>query len=232
MVRLLLISDIHANLIALRAVLKDAGAVDVILSAGDLVDYNPWPTETVDLVRQLRIRSVLGNHDRDAALGTPEGYNIYAQASCLWTHEQIKNEVGKYILSLPDKIRGVYDGVSFFICHGSPRDLLDEYVFPPPYTNRHTLQQLLIMAEADVLVMGHTHIPFIEELPEGFVVNPGSVGQPRDYDPRASYILVDIENTCPSFVFRRVSYNVGEVAKRIVEVGLPGFLAKRLYDGI
>jgi len=230
--RVLLISDIHANPVALEAVVQDAGGVDMVLCAGDLVDYNPWPVETVEMVRRLHITSVMGNHDRDSALGTPRGYNPYAQVSCLWTHRQLSNDVRRYLLSLPDRLRAVCEGVSFFICHGSPRNLLDEYVFPPPDTSREQLRKLLTASEADVLVMGHTHVPFVEELPEGFVVNPGSVGQPRDYDPRSSYLLVDIQGSRPRFTLRRVSYRVDEVVRRIAAVGLPTFLGQRLYKGI
>jgi len=94
------------------------------------------------------------------------------------------------------------------------------------------LREYLRMAKTDVLVMGHTHVPFVEEFPDGHVVNPGSVGQPRDYDPRASYLLVDIGSQRPQLSLRRVSYNVDEVAKRIIKVGLPAFLAQRLYQGV
>ena len=230
--RILFVGDIHANTVALSAVLEDAGRVDAILAAGDLVDYNPWPLETLEMVRQYHIRSVLGNHDRDSALGVPRGYNPYAQLSCLWTHRQLSEDMSRYLLALPEKLRAVYEGVHFFVCHGSPRDLIDEYVFPPPETRRELLGEYLRMAKTDVLVMGHTHVPFVEELPDGHVVNPGSVGQPRDCDPRASYLLVDIESQRLLLSLRRVSYNVDEVAKRMIEVGLPAFLAQRLYRGV
>ena len=124
------------------------------------------------------------------------------------------------------------EGFRFFVCHGSPRDLIDEYVYPPPETRRELLKEYICIAKTDVLVMGHTHVPFVEELPEGYVVNPGSVGQPRDYDPRASYLLVDVERQHLLMHPRRVSYNVDEVAKKITEVGLPAFLAQRLYRGV
>ena len=230
--RILVIADIHANPVALKAVLQDAGRVDTIFCAGDLVDYNPWPLETVEMVKQFHIRSVMGNHDRDSALGTPRGYNPYAELSCLWTHRQLPEDMGRYLLALPDKLRAVYEGVRFFVCHGSPRELIDEYVFPPPGTEREMLREYLLLAKTDILVMGHTHVPFVEEFPEGFVANPGSVGQPRNSDPRASYLLLDIGDSRPRLSLRRVLYNVDEVARKIAEVGLPIFLAQRLYQGI
>ncbi len=229
--RILLVGDIHANPVALSAVLEDVGGVDAILAAGDLVDYNPWPLETLAMVRKHHVKSVIGNHDRDSALGVPRSYNPHAELSCLWTHRQLSEDMSKYLLALPEKLCAVYRGIRFFVCHGSPRDLVDEYVFPPPETRRELLREYLRVTETDVLVLGHTHVPFVEEFPEGHVVNPGSVGQPRDCDPRASYLIVDVEGQRPLISPRRVPYNVDEVARRIVEVGLPASLAQRLYRG-
>jgi len=232
MSRVLILADIHANPIALRAVLDDAGNVDRTLCAGDLVDYNPWPLEALKMVEEHGITSVLGNHDRDCSLGSPMGYNPYAELSCLWTHKQLPEEARSKLIALPEKLRLDVGDQTVLLCHGSPRDLVDEYVFPPPATPRELLSEYLHEAQASILVMGHTHVPFIEEFPEGWVVNPGAVGQPRDRDPRASYILLTVADSRVSLSLRRVEYDVDEVARRIIAVGLPRFLAQRLYLGI
>ena len=230
--RVLILADIHANPIALKAVLDDADEVDQILCAGDLVDYNPWPLEALAMAEEHHIVSVLGNHDRDCAIGSPIGYNPYAEASCLWTHRQLTEEAKSQLISLPESLRVDVEGQSVFLCHGSPRDLVDDYVFPPPVTPKELLRVYLREASSSILVMGHTHVPFIEEFPEGWTVNPGSVGQPRDRDPRASYAILTVNTSEVSADLHRVKYDIDEVARRIVAVGLPVFLAQRLYLGM
>jgi len=231
-VKILVIADIHANPVALKAVLSDAGDFDLIIHAGDIVDYNPWPSESIKLVRELDIKTVMGNHDRDSAAGTPIGYNPYAERSCIWTNRKLTTEEKKYLLSLPETLRYTFDGVKFFICHGSPNLPVDEYIFPPPTTPESYLRELITQTEADILILGHTHVPFIYEWNGKYVLNPGGVGQPRDGDPRASYVLMEIDGSEVRFKHRRVSYNIDEVAKAIVEAGLPKMLAKRLYLGL
>ena len=228
----MILADIHANPPALKAVLDDAGKVDRILCAGDIVDYNPWPLEALRMVEEHHITSVIGNHDRDCAKGSPVGYNPYAQQSCAWTHNQLTEEAKRWLLALPEKMRVDVDGQTVFLCHGSPRGLVDEYVFPPPYTPRKLLREYLCEVKSNILVMGHTHVAFIEEFPEGWVINPGSVGQPRDRDPRASYAILTVDVSEVSLTLHRVEYDVDETAARIIAVGLPHFLSQRLYLGI
>ena len=232
MKKILLLGDIHANIVALNIVLEEVGIVDKILCTGDIVDYNPWPLESIELVKAHNILSVIGNHDRDSVLGTPVGYNPYAEISCLWTHRQLTSNACDYLLSLPQKMEANIDGVKIFICHGSPNDLIDEYIYPPPITSRETLKGFLEEAKADLVVMGHTHIPFIESFAEGLVVNPGSVGQPRSGNPKASYMILTIKDGEMKVDHHLVNYNITAVAQKISEVGLPPFLASRLYNGI
>ncbi len=232
MQRILLLSDIHANKVALKKVLEDARNIDKILCAGDIVDYNPWPLETIDLVKSHNIQSTMGNHDRDTALETTSGYNIYAETSCRWTHSQLSPDEQHYLLNLPKKLALNVEGVTLFICHGSPDDLVDEYVFPPPTTPLSILEGYLRKTQTSIVALGHTHIPFIQSFPEGHVVNSGSVGQPRSGDPRASYIIVTVRNGEVKLEHRLVKYEVDEVAAKIAEVGLPPFLAERLYLGV
>lgn len=228
--RALIISDIHANTPALEAVLEDAGEVDMMLHAGDIVDYNPYPREALEVVERLNILSVMGNHDRDVALGTAYGYNPYAAMSLAWTSRVLSDGEKRYLLNLPERIYVNVGRVKVFLCHGSPREPVDEYVFP-----NHPAEELrawLKETGAELIVLGHTHIPFIRRFKEGVVLNPGSVGQSRDGDPRASYAILEVEGGKTSVKIRRVPYDVSRVAEDIVKAGLPMFLAERLFYGL
>jgi len=230
--KILLMSDIHANIVSLKKVLDDAGNVDEILCAGDIVDYNPWPIEAIELVKEHGIHCVIGNHDRDAALGTPFGYNQDAEISCRWTHSQLDLDAQRFLLSLPEKSILKIEDVSFFLCHGSPEKLVDEYVYPPPTTPVEVIRKYLSTVQTSILILGHTHIPFIQCFPEGYVLNPGSIGQPRSGDPRASYVVMSISNGKIKFEQRLIEYDIRKVAEKIFEFRLPSFLAERLYLGI
>ena len=230
--RILLISDIHANTVALKSVLESAGDVDLIIHAGDIVDYNPWPLEAIEMVQESSMVTVLGNHDRDSATGNPIGYNPAAAVSCKWTHQRLTPEAKRYLLNLPESVSMEIEGIRFFICHGSPRDPVDEYIFPPPYTPRSLLEDFLRKTQAQVLILGHTHVPLIQKFEEGYVINPGGCGQPRDGDPRASYVVLNVEDGKVELEYRRVSYDVDRVSKAILKEGLPQFLAQRLYLGV
>ncbi|MEM2926223.1 MAG: YfcE family phosphodiesterase [Candidatus Bathyarchaeia archaeon] len=232
MKKILVLADIHANPIALEAVLKDSGSFDLLLNAGDIVDYNPWPLESLARVRELGAISVLGNHDRDSALNAPIGYNPYAIISCRWTHERLPPSDRSFLLALPRQMKLEVDGVRISMFHGSPRNPVDEYITPE--CPREVLRGFLQSTESQVLILGHTHIPFVEEpLPGRYVLNPGSVGQPRDGDPRASYALLTIKGSdLLRLEHRRVPYDVEKVASEILRVGLPPFLAERLYYGM
>ena len=227
-----MISDVHANLVALEAVLQKAGAVDIIIHAGDIVDYNPWPLEVLKRIMDLNIITVMGNHDRDSATGKPAGYNPYAHISCQWTHTQLTHEYRRYLIELPKKREIFIEGLKIFLCHGSPYDLVDEYVFPPPVTSRETLMEFCKFTESDIVIMGHTHIPFVEQFSNKYVINPGSVGQPRDNIAMASYMILEIYGKNVAINHKRVNYNIEKVAEKIKNVGLPSFLAQRLFYGI
>lgn len=232
MKRILLLADIHANTPALAAVVQDVGVVDAVVNAGDIVDYGPWPLEAVAAVRELQGITVMGNHDRDCATGTAVGYNPYAMASCRWTYNELPVAEKLYLRQLPRGELTTVEGVVIFVCHGSPRNPLDEYVTPDYPTD--VLQGLLATTHAQVLVLGHTHLPLLRSIrSDRVVVNPGSVGQPRDGNPKASYAVLTVDDSRVLDVTNmRVEYDVDSVADSIMKVGLPAFLAERLYYGI
>jgi predicted phosphodiesterase len=242
----LILSDIHANLEALQAVLDDAGGrYDRILCLGDLVGYGADPNAIVEWTRENVTVVIRGNHDRANAAEDPTGFdtiesfNPTAQTSTHWTRGELLPQNRAYLEALP---RGplFYHGVD--LVHGSPADE-DEYVI-----SASDAAPLLASLGAPLTFFGHTHrqggfrlasrktglLPpeFTLELePDYFyLVNPGSVGQPRDADPRAAYAVYSPEER--TVEFRRVAYDVDRAAAKIRAAGLPDFLAARLHEGL
>ena len=244
-----LISDIHANLEALEAVLEDIKAqkVDAVYCLGDVVGYGPNPRECIDLVMDLPL-VLLGNHDQ-GAMFDPEGFNTAAERAIFWTRAQLeapgesRSKREKRWEFLAERPRCHREDSVLYV-HGSARDPLNEYVFPEDVYNPRKMER--IFAHIDrYCFQGHTHVPgiFTESMqfysPEEVdyvyeldgrktMVNVGSVGQPRDGDPRACYILFDDK----TLRYRRVEYDVETTIRKIYEIpDLDNFLADRLRDG-
>jgi len=219
-VKIAVISDIHGNLIALNTVLEEIDNMK-ILCCGDLVGYNPWPNEVVEVVIDNKIISVMGNHDFATITGNTEDFNSIATGAIEWTREKIKKSNIKFLESLPLN----YKGENFLIVHGSPRDPLNEYV----YLEHPYIGSFLEGIRQDILILGHTHVPFVKKFSDKVIFNPGSVGQPRDGNPKASYAILDTEKK--EVEIKRVSYNIKEVADKIIKENLPEELAMRLFYG-
>ncbi len=242
----LIVSDIHANLEAQRAVLEDAqGKYDRILCLGDLVGYGADPNAIVEWTRENVTAVIRGNHDRVSVGGDPgapdgmETFNPAARASTVWTRNALLPENRAYLERLP---RGPlpYEGLD--LIHGSPADE-DEYV-----VTASDAAPLFELLGAPVTFFGHTHRQGAFRLSRRtvtqlaadgtlafeakyfYLVNPGSVGQPRDGDPRAAYALYSPEERAVEF--RRVAYDVDRAAAKIRAAGLPDFLAARLHEGM
>jgi diadenosine tetraphosphatase ApaH/serine/threonine PP2A family protein phosphatase len=237
----LILSDLHGNLEALEAVLAGAeGLYDRILCLGDLVGYGADPNAIVDWARKNAAVIIRGNHDKaGAVLDDLETFSPLARASALWTRTVLTTESRSYLERLP---RGPlpYEGVD--LVHGSPADE-DEYLI----STEDTLPVRAYLS-TQVTFFGHTHVQggFLlaqraarRIVPAGvlpieqkysYLVNPGSVGQPRDGDPRAAYALWSPEER--TVEYRRAAYDVDRAAEKIRAAGLPDFLAARLYEGI
>ena len=224
--RLGLLSDVHANLPALEAVLADVDRVapDSVWVAGDLVGYNPWPNEVLEILRARQVRAIRGNHDRAVLGGDTSWFNELAAAAIRWTRIQLAPAGVGYLKGLEDRTRGTMPEGLIAMYHGSPRND-DEYVFP--WTADESMVQA---AGAPFVVLGHTHLPMSLRVRSGFLVNPGSVGQPRDGDSRASWGVLDLARR--RFEVRRVAYDIDRVAGEIRKAGLPHELADRLYSGV
>lgn len=215
-----LISDVHANAPALDAVLRDMQEVDVLVHAGDVVGYNPYPNVCVDRLRERDVVSINGNHDRAVCRETEFGFHSVAGQAVEWTRDSLTDDRRDWLCDLPTESR-VADTV--YLAHGAP-GAPDRYTYPEEFTAG------LLPDDADVLVLGHTHVQAKREFPDGVVVNPGSVGQPRDGDPRAAYAALDLDSL--DVELHRVEYPVERVQERIqMEDGLDGSLADRLAEG-
>jgi predicted phosphodiesterase len=238
----LVLSDIHANLTALERVLDDAPSFDAVWCLGDLVGYGPDPNECIARVRQLpQLTCLIGNHDL-AALGLIplHRFNTDASASVAWTRDHLSDASIAFLKSL----RAKELLPPFTLAHGSPRQEVWEYIL-----DHHSADRNFDVLETDYCLVGHSHLPiaFVRfpresyclpvQLPVGvplsltprMFLNPGSVGQPRDLDPRAAYALLDLEEM--TWEPRRVGYEISGVQERIIEAGLPERQAIRLVGG-
>jgi len=218
---LALISDIHSNLPALKAVFEgiESTGAEEIVCCGDIVGYNSFPSECFLELRKRGIESVMGNHDYAALSGDTKGFNHYAVEAIEWTR---KNFDTSKLSALPTKI----ERYGALFTHGSPRSIF-EYIFPD--SPRDFLESIIDL-KRDFIVLGHTHIPMRIETKKGIYINPGSVGQPRDGDPRSSFAILDTESK--KVEFHRVGYDIDETAEHNRRAGLPEYLSERLYHGV
>lgn len=218
-----LISDIHGNLPALEAVLDDMPAVDDLVCTGDVVGYNPWPAACVERVREVASICVQGNHDR--TVETPERYahNEMAHAGLELANERLTDEQRMWLADLPSRTTLFNDRFKLVHSHPDP-DKLGNYVFPHEFP-----QMRPHLDDYDGIVLGHTHQQHKAIIDERLIVNPGSVGQPRDEDPAAAYAILDTDQ--PSVELRRVEYDINRVITRVEELDLPTEVGTRLLDG-
>jgi len=231
LVRLVVVSDVHSNLDALEAVIDRFPKYDEIVCLGDLVGYGPQPNEAIERLRDLRPTVVLmGNHDSAVVSGDTQWFSENAAKAVDWTRRRIREENRKYLASLNPSTRLEREGTSLALFHGSPRDPLSEYIYPG--ISKGYARALIQRANAKIVLLGHTHIPMLYAVDDLVLANPGSVGQPRDGDPRASFAVLTITDHTVTFQVERVAYNVDPVARKIRECGLPEFLAERLYIGV
>ena len=228
MKRLAVISDVHSNLEALEAVLRETGELQTIC-LGDLVDYGANPNEVIELVRRRGIRTIMGNHDWAAVTGEVSLFNPRAAMSSVWTRKQISVENFEFLRGLSAELRDSLAGTRAYFTHGSPDDKLWEYV--DPRTHSALFGHYLAKLGVKMIGLGHTHIPYVWPEAGGIVFNPGSVGQPRDGNPKAAYALVEVVEVKVDVELRRVAYDVEKAASKIRRAGLPEPHAARLFSG-
>ena len=229
--RIAIFSDIHGNRHALGAVLADIDreAPDRVYCLGDLVGYGAYPNEVIERIMDRGIPTIMGNYDDGVGFDKEECGCAYTDPemrklgdkSLTWTREVVTPENKQFLRSLPPSIRFKEAGKGFLLVHGSPRKI-NEYVYEDrPLAN---LERIARSAEADVLVFGHTHLPYVKEVAGVLLVNDGSVGKPKDGDARAGYVMLETGDQV-KVEFRRVPYDVAAAAAAIRASGLPAHFA-------
>ena len=242
--RILVISDIHANFTAFEAVLKDAGSFDAVWCLGDVVGYGPEPNECINRLREFNPVCLAGNHDMAVAgRAAVWDFSKDAQEIIFWTRHRLSTQNLEWLNTLTDRPLMTDFGIT--LVHGSPRDPVWEYM-----TDTGIAKSSFELIETPIGLNGHTHFPVIfrkpwddwrvlEEYPrinsplkltlDRMWINPGSVGQPRDEDPRAAYAMIDTEEM--TYVYRRVLYDVSAVQKLMKQEKFSNRLVRRLRFG-
>lgn len=249
MSRIGIIADVHSNLPALSAVTSHADRIDEWWCLGDTVGYGPWPNECIAFLKRLGAKTVAGNHDLGVVGGISlERFNRDARIACEWTGRVLDAIDAGWLAGLPERLTPT--GAGALLVHGSPRDPLWEYIL-----SAEAAAANFKLFEGALCFNGHSHVPALYSLPSGaraaagvpeatetadgevtrmrdgerYLVNAGSVGQPRDGDPRACYVVLDTIDGW--FAFHRVAYDISVTQARMEEEGLPVFLARRLALG-
>lgn len=209
--RIALFSDIHANLPAFETFLADLDSrkVDAVYCLGDMIGYNIWPNEVIAEIRRRGIAALAGNHDQKI-----KGY----------AYELVTAENRGYLNTLPAHIKLEYQNLNIVLAHGSPSSI-NEYVLVD--TDENYVLEMMAEAKANVLCVGHSHLPYHRIIGEKHVINIGSIGKPKDGNPNGCYVILSIENNI-KVDFIRFAYDIEKAALAVVNSELPDELAERL----
>lgn len=239
MERITIFGDIHGNLPALEAVLADIEdrGLSPDYCLGDLVGYGTFPNEVTSIIRERNIPTIMGNYDQGVGNSSDDCGCAYTsreaealgKISIAWTNLHTTEDNKLFLKQLPSQIPLQLGELPVLLVHGSPRKI-NEYLFAD--RPDATLERLLDLAEVDVLVCGHTHIPYHRVLPSGrHVVNAGSVGKPKDGNPQAYYVVLEANNGELAVTFNRVLYDVERTAQAIEASDMPREYAEMLRLG-
>ncbi len=232
--------NLHGNSAATAAVLKDIeqADVDAVYCLGDLVGYGAYPNESIAMVIGRGVPAIIGNYDDGVGYDRDDCGCAYrddaeqerGQRSLMWTRSVTTNEHKAFLRELPFDIRFTRDDRRFRLVHGSPRRM-NEYLFED--RDLHSLERVAAADDADILVFGHTHKPWVRKIGKVLMINAGSVGKPKDGDPRACWVRIDINiNEDPVVSFRRVAYDIASMARAIRDVPeLPSQFAADIESG-
>lgn len=239
--RITIFGDIHGNPMALEAVLADMaerGIDNNWYCLGDLVGYGVFPNQVIDLIRDRNIPTIMGNYDQGVGISSPDCGCAYktdearenGNKSIAWTNDHTTEENKAYLRSFAASIPVQLGDLKILLVHGSPRKI-NEYM----YEDRpdHYFERIMDKIEADVVVCGHTHLPYHKTLPDGRqIINAGSVGKPKDHNRDACYITLTVTGKDLEVEFIRVPYDVERIAQAIeAEPGMPDPFAQMLREG-
>jgi putative phosphoesterase len=232
--RIATFSDVHGNIHALQAAMDDIDqqGIDQLYCLGDLVGYGAFPNQVIELVRGRHIPTIMGNYDDGVGFDKDECGCAYTDdemrrlglVSVEWSKQQVTADNKAYLRHLLSDIRLNFHGRRLRLLHGSPRRI-NEYVYEDRAAK--SLSRIAQAADADVLVMGHTHLPYVKEVDGVLFVNDGSVGKPKDGDTRAAYAIFDIGDEL-KVTIRRVAYDVQAAAAAVRASALPDHFAELL----
>lgn len=244
--RIALLSDVHANVPALESVLEDIARrnADATYHLGDLVGYAPWPNEVVEVIRGHGIAGIAGNYDSTVATDYKHCGCKYedprqeelSHVSYQWTREHVSAETKAFLGTLPFRLDvrprgGHVDGPTLILVHGNPTLNTVYWTEDRPAAFCARMAELAGAKKGDVIAFGHTHLPFHRVENDIHFVNTGSVGRPKDGDPRAGYVVLDFEGATTNVEFVRVSYDVAKAAAAIRSSELPEDFATFLETG-
>jgi putative phosphoesterase len=236
--RLAILSDIHGNIHALEKVMRDIDerSPDRIVCLGDLVGYGVFPNEVVGLIRERNIPTIMGNYDDGVGFDREDCGCVYTdpeddrlgKLSLLWSREHTREENKSFLRSFPDQIREEINGYNVLFVHGSPRRI-NEYLYEDrPEATFHRIAEA---AAADVILFGHTHLPYSKRVNGALFINTGSVGKPKDGNPDAGYIMLDLSGQQPVVDFHRVRYDIQSAVDAIRTSSMPDHFAYLLQTG-
>jgi len=232
--KIAVISDIHSNVYALEAVLKDIDKrknIDEIICLGDVIGYYPYPNECIELVKENCSICMLGNHDAGVLGDEPSFYfNPTAYEMIVWTKKMLKKSNFKWLTTLPRKRTIERKKKSIFLVHGSPFRTFDYFDAYSDKQWKTMLDQAFEVTKTDVIMLGHTHIPVKVKDNSRLFLNPGSVGQPRNGIPGAFYAIVNFGTLSVSMI--HLKYDFSPLQEKMDELGLPKSLSERLNHGL
>lgn len=235
--KLAVISDIHANLHALEAVWQDIESQrpDMVYCLGDLVGYGAFPNEVIEFVQERSIPAVMGNYDEGVGFDMEDCGCVYkdpqdeslGEQSLFWSRERTRADLKAYLREMPRQIRVEDNQPRMLLVHGSPRRI-NEYLYED--SPGATFERIAKRAGTDFLFFGHTHLPYHKTVADTLFINTGTVGKPRDGDPRAGYALVTVGRRV-DVSYRRIAYDARAAAEAVLRSGLPGHFAELLQSG-
>lgn len=219
--RFAVIGDIHGNKYALESVLDDINLknVDFIVSTGDLVGYMPYPNEVIELMRKNRVIAVQGNHDKFIAesekvsndtINSMSDEEIQGNASAAFTNWNITDENRSYLKNLTEKLSLQCGDLKLVVVHGSPMEI-DEYL----YEDKENLSRVAELINEDIVICGHTHVPYHTKVGNKHFINAGSVGKPKHGDGNSSYVVVEVKDSKVHCTIEKIAYNVEQMTRDI-----------------
>ncbi|MEM3401817.1 MAG: metallophosphoesterase family protein [Candidatus Hadarchaeales archaeon] len=223
-----IIADVHSNIWALGAVLGKLGDVERIVCAGDITGSYTRPNEVVKILAEKNVLAVLGEHDRALLSGETRELRGAGRMAAVWSRGIVNGKTLRFLKKLRPSVTFRIGGRRVLIAHRTPGGEFPDGILPD--TSSRDVARAVMETDADIIILGHTHIPLRRMALGKIIVNPGSVGQPRDRDPRASYAILKLGEDV-EVEFHRAEYDVDAAAREVIEVGLDEELATRLKVG-